>query len=164
MVGIRPTPDRAFVSGSKNPISPRPGKGSFLSKNPLFSTRGTHGKWGSFDRKLPFPARVRAKGKWGVFGTPKPSFPGNGDSGPCLLETNLASRWEGVRLPRASGKSPGLPRKFPKLPRRFFGDFPGSSQQSRGSPEVSQTSPEVPRTSPEVPRTSPEVSPFLWEA
>ena len=26
------------------------------------------------------------------------------------LETNLASRWEGVRLPRASGKSPDFPR------------------------------------------------------
>ena len=40
----------------------------------------------------------------------------------CDLETNLASRWEGVRLPRASGKSP---------------DFP----------KVSRTSPEVPRLS-----------------
>ena len=62
--------------------------------------------------------------------------------------------------------SPGLPRKFPELPRKFFGDFSGSSLtvELRGSPEVSQTSPEVPQTFPEVPQTSPEVSPFLWEA
>ena len=42
------------------------------------------------------------------------------------LETNLASRWEGVRLPRASGKSL---------------DFPGSSPNFHGS--SSATSPEV---------------------
>ena len=42
------------------------------------------------------------------------------------LETNLASRWEGVRLPRASEKSP---------------DFPGSSPNFPGS--FSTTSPEV---------------------
>ena len=61
---------------------------------------------------------------------------------------------------------PGLPRKFPKLPRKFFRQLLrkfshcGTLQQSRDSPEVSQTSPEVPRTSPELSRTSPEVSPF----
>ena len=53
--------------GPNTPISPRPEKGSFLSKNPLFSSS-------IFDRKLPFPACVRAKGK-GCFWTPKPSFP-----------------------------------------------------------------------------------------
>ena len=42
------------------------------------------------------------------------------------LETNLAGRWEGVRLTRASGKSP---------------DFPGSSPNFPGS--FSATSPEV---------------------
>ena len=42
------------------------------------------------------------------------------------LETNSASRWEGVRLPQASGKSP---------------DFPGSSPNFPGS--FSATSPEV---------------------
>ena len=67
----------------QGPASPFPGKGSFLSKNPLFSTRGTHRKWGFLDRKLPFPGLVRARGNGG-FWTPKPSFPGNGDSSPCL--------------------------------------------------------------------------------
>ena len=32
-----------------------------------------------------------------------------------FLETNLASRWEGVRLPRASGKSPDFPGNSPNL-------------------------------------------------
>ena len=82
-----------------------------------------------------------------------------------LSGENLVSRWEGVRLPQASGKSPdflGVPPTSPEV----FGDFRGSSltcgtkQQSRGSPEVSQTSPEVPGISPEVSRTSPEVTPL----
>ena len=86
-----------------------------------------------------------------------------------LLETNLASRWDGVRLPRASGKSPDFPGSSPNFP----GSFSATSLEDlslwnltaiQGSPEVSQTSPEVPQASPEVSRTSPEVSPFLWEA
>ena len=67
-----------------------------------------------------------------------------------FLERNLASRWEGVRLPRASGKSP---------------DFPGSSPNFPGS--FSATSPEVlslwsltaiqrlPGSFPDFPRGSP---------
>ena len=37
----------------------------------------------------------------------------------ALLETNLASRWEGVRLPPASGKSPDFPGSSPNLPGSF---------------------------------------------
>ena len=33
----------------------------------------------------------------------------------------------GSQAPPSFWKVPGLPRKFPKLPRKFFGDFPGSS-------------------------------------
>ena len=82
-----------------------------------------------------------------------------------VLETNLASHWEGVRLPRTSGKSPdfpGSPANFPGSFRRLLRKFShcGTEYQSRGSPEVSQTSPEVSRTSPEVPRTSLEVPRF----
>ena len=36
-----------------------------------------------------------------------------------ILETNLASRWWGVRPPRASGKSPDFPGSFRRLPRNF---------------------------------------------
>ena len=81
------------------------------------------------------------------------------------LETNLASRWEGVRLPRASWKSSDFPGSAPNF-LKVFGDFPGSSltvelYSNPGVPrKVSQTFPEVPRTSPAVSRTSPEVSPF----
>ena len=71
------------------------------------------------------------------------------------LETDLASRWESVRLPRASGKSPDFPRTFPNFPGSFsatspevlslwnftaiqgfpgsFPDFPGGQPLSLGS-------------------------------
>ena len=72
-----------------------------------------------------------------------------------VLETNLASRQEGVRLPRASGKSPDFPASSP--------NFPGSFLAT--SPEVfSLWNLTAIQTSPEVSRTSPEVGPFLWQA
>ena len=85
------------------------------------------------------------------------------------LETNLASRWWGVKLPRASGKFPKLPRKFPELPRKFSATSPEvlslwnltAIQRFPGSfPNFPGSSPNFPGSS----RTSPEVSPFLWEA
>ena len=42
----------------------------------------------------------------------------------CFLETNLASRWEGFRLPRASGKSPDFPGSSPDFPGSFWATFP----------------------------------------
>ena len=62
----------------------------------------------------------------------------------------------GTQAPASFWEVPGLPRKFPELPRKLFGDFPEvlslwNLTIIRGSPEVSQTSPEVPQTSPEVP-------------
>ena len=65
------------------------------------------------------------------------------------LETNLASRWEGVRLPWASGKSPDFPGSFsatvelnsnPGLPWKF--------------PRLPWSSPDFPGSSPDFPRTS----------
>ena len=79
----------------------------------------------------------------------------------------MASRWEGVRLPRASGKSPDFPGSSP--------NFPGSFSVT--SPEVLSlwnltaiqrfpgSFPNFPRSSPNFPGssgTSPEVSPLLW--
>ena len=73
---------------------------------------------------------------------------------------------------RESG-SPELlesPRKFPKLPRKFFGDFPGSSLavELNSNPGVPRKFPSLPRKFPGLPRksprTSPQVRPFLWEA
>ena len=64
---------------------------------------------------------------------------------------------------------PGLPRKFPKLPRKFFGDFTGiltlcNLTAIQGFPG---SFPDFPGSSPDLPagsRTFPEVSPFFWEA
>ena len=41
-----------------------------------------------------------------------------------MLETNLASRWEGVGLPRASGKSPDFPGSSPNFPGSFSATSP----------------------------------------
>ena len=74
-----------------------------------------------------------------------------------LGDTNLASRWEGVRLPRASGKSPGFPGSSPELPRKFFGDFPGSSLtvELNSNPGVPRKFSRLPRKFPELPRRFP---------
>ena len=40
------------------------------------------------------------------------------------LETNLSSRWEGVRLPPASGKSPDFPGSSPNFPGSFLANSP----------------------------------------
>ena len=68
----------------------------------------------------------------------------------------------GSQAPPSFWEVPGLPRKFPELPRKF----------SATSPEVPSllnltAIPRFPGSSPNFPRssgTSPEVSPFLWEA
>ena len=85
------------------------------------------------------------------------------------LETNLASRWEGVRLPWASGKSPDFPGSSP--------NFPGSFSVT--SPEVLSlwnltaiqgfpgSFPDFPGSSPDFPGSFPDFpggQPFLWEA
>ena len=85
------------------------------------------------------------------------------------LEKNLASRREGVSLPRASGKSPDFPGSSP--------NFPGSF--SATSPEVLSlwnftaiqgfpgSFPNLPGSSPDFPRSFPDFpggQPFLWEA
>ena len=66
------------------------------------------------------------------------------------LETNLASRWKGVRLPRASGKSPDFPGSSP--------NFPGSSLtvELNSNPEVPRKFPRLPRKFPKLPRKFPD--------
>ena len=85
------------------------------------------------------------------------------------LETNLASRWEGVRLPPASGKSPDFPGSFPNFPGSFSATSPDvlSLWNETAIQRFPGTFPNFPGSSPNFPgssRTSPEVSPFLWEA
>ena len=59
-------------------------KREFSVQESPFSMCSLAEKKGFFERKLPFPER----GEMGGFRTPKPSFPGNGDSGPCLGRGN----------------------------------------------------------------------------
>ena len=86
-----------------------------------------------------------------------------------LLETNLASRWEGVRLPRASGKSPDFPGSSPNFPGSFSATSPEvlslwnftAIQGFPGSfPDFPGSSPDFPGSFPDFPRGQP----FLWEA
>ena len=53
-------------------------------------------------------------------------------------------------------KVPGLPRKFPKLPRKFFGDFPRSSLTVEliCNPGVPGSFPDFPGSSPDFPGSS----------
>ena len=78
------------------------------------------------------------------------------------LETNMASRWKGVRLPpsfwEVPQKFPKRPRKFPKLPRKFpklprkFPDFPGGQALSLGNLTPSPDSQKLSLSNPDVRR------------
>ena len=64
----------------------------------------------------------------------------------------------GSQAPPSFWEVPGLPRKFPELPRKFFGDFPGSSLtvELNSNPEVPRKFPKLPRKFPKLPRKSPD--------
>ena len=64
---------------------------------------------------------------------PESFHEGKLDMLPNHLETDLASCWERVRLPRASGQSPNFPGSSRRLPRKF--SYCGTLQQSKGSPD-----------------------------
>ena len=70
----------------------------------------------------------------------------------------MASRWEGVRLPRASGKPPDFPGSSPNFPGSFFGDFPGSSLtvELSSNPGFPGSFPDFPGSSPDFPGSSPD--------
>ena len=63
----------------------------------------------------------------------------------------------GSQAPPSFWEVPGLPRKFPKLPRKFFGDFPGSSLtvEPKSNPRVPRKFPRLPRKFPGLPRKFP---------
>ena len=90
-----------------------------------------------------------------------------GSPGTSQLGANLASRWEGVRLPRASGKSPDFPGSSPNFPRCFSATSPEvlslwnftAIQGFPGSfPDFPGSSPELPRKFPGLPRRSAPLS------
>ena len=85
----RQGPESPFpgVSGSKNPNFPSFWKREFSVKKSPFFYKGTHRKWGVLDRKLPFPAFVRARGNGGfldpeTLGIRAPVW-GRGDPNTC---------------------------------------------------------------------------------
>ena len=85
------------------------------------------------------------------------------------LETHLASRWEGVRLPRASGKCTDFPESSPNFPGSFSATSPEvlSLWNLTATQRFPRSFPNFPGSSPNLPgssQTSLEVSPFLWEA
>ena len=80
------------------------------------------------------------------------------------LDTNFASRWEGVRLPRASGKSPDFPGSSPNFPGSFSTTSPEvlslwnltANQRFPGSfPNFPGSSPNFPGSSPNFPGGQP---------
>ena len=62
----------------------------------------------------------------------------------------------GSQAPPNFWEAPGLPRKFPELPRKFFGDFSGTSLtvELNSNPKVPRKFPKLPRKFPELPRRS----------
>ena len=89
----------------------------------------------------------------------KPPFENSQDFGDIFGES-----LGGSQAPPSFWKVPGLPRKFPELPRKFFGDFPGSSltvelssnQRFPGSfPDFPGSSPDFPGGSPDFPGGQP---------
>ena len=60
----------------------------------------------------------------------------------------------GSQAPPSFWKVPGLPQKFPRLPRKFFGDFPGSSltAELNNNTGVPRKFPKLPRKFPKLPR------------
>ena len=85
-----------------------------------------------------------------------------------FLETNLASRWEGVRLPRASGKSLDFPGSSPNFPGSFSATSPEVlSLWNLTAIQGSRKFPRLPRKFPGLPRKFPDFpggQPCLWEA
>ena len=64
----------------------------------------------------------------------------------------------GSQAPSNFWEVPGLPRKFPELPRKSFGDFPGSSLtvELNSNPEVPRKFPKLPQKLPKLPRKFPD--------
>ena len=64
----------------------------------------------------------------------------------------------GSQAPLSFWEVPGLPRKFPELPRKFLGDPPGSSLtvELNSNPEVPRKFPRLPRKFPRLPRKFPD--------
>ena len=80
----------------------------------------------------------------------KPAFP-------SLFGDKFGESLGGSQAPPSFWKVPRLPRKFPQLPWKFFGDFPRISLtvELNSNPGVPQKFPRLPRKFPELPRRFP---------
>ena len=87
---------------------------------------------------------------------PKIGFRQEPLNAPCLGD-KFGESLGGSQAPPSFWKVPGLPRKFAKLPRNFFGDFPRSSLtvELNSNPEVPRKFPRLPRKFPKLPRKFP---------
>ena len=76
---------------------------------------------------------------------------------PPLVGDKFGESLGGSQAPPSFWEVPGLPRKFPELPRRFFGDFPGGSLtvELSSNPGVPRKFPRLPRKFPKLPRKFP---------
>ena len=77
---------------------------------------------------------------------------------PITLGDTSGESLGGSQAPLSFWQVPGLPRKFPELPWKFFGDFPGSSLtvELNGDPGVHRKFPKLPRKFPRLPRKFPD--------
>ena len=77
--------------------------------------------------------------------------------GPFLFGDKFGESLGRSRAPPSFWKVPGLPRKLPKLPRKFFGDFPGGSLtvETNSNPEVPRKFRRLPRKFPRLTRRFP---------
>ena len=75
-----------------------------------------------------------------------------------LVGDKFGESLEGSQAPPSFWEVPRLPRKFPKLPRKFFGDFPGGSLtvELSSNPGVPRKFPRLPRKFPKLPRKFPD--------
>ena len=81
----------------------------------------------------------------------------NTDPAALVLGDKFGESLGGSQAPPSFWEVPGLPRKFPRLPRKFFGDFPGSSLtvELYSNPGVPRKFPRLPRKFPRLPRKFP---------
>ena len=76
-----------------------------------------------------------------------------------LIGDKFGESLEGSQAPPSFWEVPRLPRKFAKLTRKFFGDFPGSSLtvELNNNPGVPRKFPRLPRRFPKLPRRFPKL-------
>ena len=89
---------------------------------------------------------------------------GGACSGPSRMERppfvgdKFGESLEGSQATPSFWEVPRLPRKFPELPQKFFGDFPGGSLtvELSSNPGVPRKFPRLPRKFPKLPRKFPD--------